>query len=111
MPYDTESLLSLSLTIGMIVVLLGIGLWAVRRMRPGAALWNARDCAVLRSLPLGPRERLVVVRVGERQLVVGVGGAAVSLLCELDPPLAIAAATEGKFGEAMRQAAGRWRRS
>lgn len=112
MPYEADGLASLSLTIGAIVVFLAVGLWAVRRMRPGAGMWNARDCAVLRSLPLGPRERLLVVRVGERQLVVGVGSGAVSLMCELEPPLAIppGGVAEGKFGEAMRQAVGRWRR-
>ena len=37
----------------------------MRRMRPGMpAMLDNRDCSVLRSLALGPRERLLVVRVG-----------------------------------------------
>jgi len=67
------------------------------------------DCTVVRSLALGPRERLLVVRVGTKQLVVGVGSAAVSLLCELDEPLPQGPAADQKFGEAIRKAVGRWR--
>jgi flagellar protein FliO/FliZ len=107
--YDTDSLTSLSLTIGMIVLVLWGAVWMVRRMRPGAAMWDARDCTVVRSLALGPRERLLVVRVGTRQLVVGVGSGAVSLLCELDEPLPHGPAADQKFGEAIRKAVGRWR--
>ena len=107
--YDADGLTSLSLTIGMIVVLLWGAVWMVRRMRPGAAMLGGRDCAVVRSLALGPRERLVVVRVGSRQLVIGVGSAAVSLLCELDDPLPQGPAADEKFGEAIRKAVGRWR--
>src|ERR1700759_3785460 len=98
------SLTSLSLTIAAIAVLLWAGVWALRRMRPSSAIWGARDCTVLRSVALGPRERLVVVRVGVKHLVVGVGSAAVSLLCELDEPLPPLTAANEKFGEVVRKA-------
>lgn len=108
--YDADSLSSLSLTIALVVVLLWGAVWLMRRMRPGMpAMLDTRDCAILRSLTLGPRERLLVVRVGSRHLVVGVGSAQVSLLCELDEPLPQGAAGDQKFGEAVRKAMGRWR--
>jgi flagellar protein FliO/FliZ len=107
-PYDADGLGSLSLTLGIIVLLLWGGIWAMRRMRPGIGLGSARDCAILRSLALGPRERLLVVRIGARHLVIGIGSASVSLLCELDEPLPIAAGDD-RFGEAVRKAVGRWR--
>jgi flagellar protein FliO/FliZ len=107
-PYDADGLGSLSLTLGIIVLLLWGGIWAMRRMRPGVGFGNARDCAILRSLALGPRERLVVVQVGTRQLVVGIGSASVSLICELDERLPATATDEG-FGEAIKKAVGRWR--
>ena len=108
-PYDTDSLTSLSLTIGLVVLLLWGAIWLMRRLRPGAPMWDGRDCSVVRSLALGPRERLLVVRIGSRQLVIGVGSAAVSLLCELDEPLPPGGAAAGNFGEAVRKAVGRWR--
>ena len=108
MPYDTDGLGSLSLTLGVIVLLLWGGIWAMRRMRPGIGLGNARDCTILRSLALGPRERLLVVQIGARHLVIGVGSASVSLICELAEPLP-AVAGDDRFGEAVRKAMGRWR--
>jgi flagellar protein FliO/FliZ len=107
-PYDGDGFSSLSLTLGIIVLLLWGGIWAMRRMRPGAGLGNARDCAILRSLALGPRERLVVVQVGARNLVIGIGSTSVSLLCELDEPLPTTAGDE-RFAEAIRKTMGRWR--
>ncbi|HTW53858.1 MAG TPA: flagellar biosynthetic protein FliO [Stellaceae bacterium] len=109
MPYDADGLGSLSLTLGIIVLLLWGGIWAMRRMRPGVGLGNTRDCTILRSLALGPRERLLVVEVGVRQLVIGIGSASVSLICELDEKLPAAAAGDDRFGEAIRKAVGRWR--
>jgi len=41
-------------------------------------------------------------------LVIGVGSASVSLLCELDGPLP-AVQGDARFGETMRKALGRWR--
>lgn len=106
-PYDADGLGSLSLTLGIIVLLLWGGVWAMRRMRPGIGLGNSRDCTILRSLPLGPRERLLVVEIGARQLVIGIGSASVSLICELDERLP--AANDDRFGEAIRKAVGKWR--
>ena len=108
MPYDADGLGSLSLTLGIIVLLLWAGIWAMRRMRPGIGLGHARDCTILRSLALGPRERLLVVEIGARQLVIGIGSASVSLICELDEKLP-AAASNDRFGEAIKTAVGRWR--
>ena len=108
MPYEADGLTSLSLAIGVIVVLLWAAVWAARRMRPNSAIYSGRDCAILRSLALGPRERLIVVRVGAKHLVVGVGSAAISLICELDEPLPPIPPANMKFGEAVRKAVERW---
>ncbi len=110
MPYEADGVGSLSLEIGALVLLLWGALWVLRRTRPGAAAaWGAKDCAIVRSVALGPRERLVVVQVGARHLVVGIGAAAVTLLCELDQPLPPIASPNAKFGEAIRTAVGKWR--
>lgn len=101
---------SLFLEIGGIVVALWLALWFVsRRNRGVGGAGGGRDCQVLRQMALGPRERLVVVRVGTRQLVLGIGSASVSLLCELNEPLEFGGADGGPFGDAIRKAVGRWR--
>ena len=108
MPYEADGLTSLSLAIGVTALLLWGAVWAMRRLRPSGARWNARDCTILRSVALGPHQRLVVVRIGARHLVLGVGSAAVSLLCELDEPLGPITPANDKFSRAIRNAAQRW---
>ncbi|HEX4112999.1 MAG TPA: flagellar biosynthetic protein FliO [Stellaceae bacterium] len=100
----------LFLEIGVIVAVLWALLWWLKRRgrAPGGG-WGARDCQIIRQMPLGPRERVIVVRVGAKQLVLGVGSASVSLLCELDEPLASADGAGGMFGDAVRKAVGKWR--
>ena len=108
MPVEPDGLASLSLTIGLIVVLLWGAVWALRRLRPAAGSAGG-DCAVIRVLALGPRERLLVVRVGERHLVIGVGGSGVSLLCELETPLPPPSAINPPFAAAIGKAMKSWR--
>lgn len=101
---------SLFIEIGGIVLALWVALWLfVRRGRSPVAAWGARDCQILRQVALGPRERVIVVRIGQKQLVLGVGSTSVSLICELDEPLPLGEAGGGPFGEAIRKAVGRWR--
>ena len=107
MLYEADGLSSLALAIGAIVALLWIALWALRRARSNGAA-SGGDCAILRSLALGPRERILVVRVGVKHLVVGVGSAGVSLLCELDDALPPIQSTNAKFAETVRRAVERW---
>ena len=107
MPYEADGLTSLALGLGILVALLWAALWLLRRARPGGCVRHD-DCRIVRSLNLGPREKLVVVAIGRRQVALGVGSAAVSLLCELDEPLSPPAPAAIGFGEAVRQARLRW---
>lgn len=109
MPYEANGLSSLALAIGALVALLWAALWALRRARPNGATSGGRDCAIVRSLALGPRERIVVVRLGVKHLVVGVCPTGVSLLCELDDELPPIQSTNTKFAETVRKAVERWR--
>ncbi len=109
MPYEAGGLGSLTFAAAVLVVVLWSALWLLRRMRPNGGAALSGDCRIMRSLTLGPRERLVVVSVGTKQLVLGVSGAAVSLLCELNPPLPASTPALSGFGAAMRQASQRWR--
>jgi flagellar protein FliO/FliZ len=98
----------MSLTIAVVAALFWGALWALRRARRKGVMWGGSDCSIVRSLTLGPRERLVVVRVGSKHLVIGVSSTAVSLLCELDEPLPTVVPANARFGEAVHRAVGRW---
>lgn len=101
---------SLFLEIGVIVAVLWVALWLLVRRRgaPGPA-FGSRDCQILRQLTVGPRERVIVVRIGAKQLVLGTSSNAVTLICELDEPLPPADSGGGAFGDVIRNAVGRWR--
>jgi flagellar protein FliO/FliZ len=109
MPYQTDGIASLCLSVGVVVVLLWAALWALRRARPGSFATSTEDCKIMRSLPLGPRERLLVVAIGTKQFVLGVSTAAISRLGELDEPLPPIVPANAGFGDAMRKARERWR--
>lgn len=75
-------LLSCSLVIGFILLLA----WFMKKSRLVQPMTQGQ-LRVLSSLPLGTRERLLVVKVGEQQLLLGVTPGNIHLLCQLDQPL------------------------
>lgn len=78
------AVLALVLVVGLIVAL---G-WFARRM-PGIGGASNPALRVLGSLSLGPRERVVVVAVGDTQLLIGTGATGTRVLHTLDTPLPV----------------------
>lgn len=60
--------------------------WLMKRMRI-PALGREKDFAVIRQIPLGARERLMVVKAGEEQFVVGMTPQSIQLISKLETPL------------------------
>lgn len=60
--------------------------WLMKRMRI-PALGRAKDFAVIRQIPLGARERLMVIKAGEEQFVVGMTPQSIQLISKLETPL------------------------
>jgi flagellar protein FliO/FliZ len=103
------SLLPLLVGMGVVVLLLGGFLWLVRR-RFGPTGPAKIDCTVTGALMVGPRERLVVVRVEGKRLLLGVTSGAVSLLCELpETAMSSAPSAPAGFGVVLAQVFDRWR--
>jgi flagellar protein FliO/FliZ len=75
----------LRVSIALLVVLAAVlaTAWLARRVRGFAAAGNG-GLEILSQLPLGARERAVLIRVGERQLLLGVGSGGVRTLHVLD---------------------------
>ena len=71
----------------LLVVALGIGFRKLASKALGARAAK-RSLAVLDVLPLGGKQRLVVVRCYDRTFALGVGEKEVSLVTELDPVIA-----------------------
>lgn len=73
---------------GTVVVLLVIAViaWLLRRVLPGQSLSQRGVIKQVGGLQLGPRERVVVLEVAGRWLVVGINAGQMSALGEVDPP-------------------------
>ena len=59
---------------------------------------------VIAGIPLGPRERAVLVQVGDEQLLLGVTPQQINTLHKLDTPLSLEnASAGGDFADKLRQ--------
>lgn len=68
--------------------------WLMRRFNGGSAV-NGRAIKILAVTPLGAKEKLVLVSVGQQQLLLGVTAQQISTLHELTEPLSLTAHPEG----------------
>lgn len=82
---------------GTVVVLLVIAAiaWLLRRFMPGQALSQRGVIKQVGGLQLGPRERVVVLEVAGRWLVVGINAGQMTALGEVDPLQAESSVGEG----------------
>lgn len=82
----TPSLLGAFFALAAVIALI-VGLaWLLRRM-PGSGFRPAAGLKLVASLPLGAKERVVVVEVNGQQLLLGVTPGGINALHELPQPL------------------------
>lgn len=84
-PSTSGALLQGLLGLGMVLAALAAFFWFLRRFSPGQSVAQGA-VKVVGGVMLGPRERLVVVEVGDTWLLLGVGGGQVSTLHSLPRP-------------------------
>ncbi|MCK9284403.1 MAG: flagellar biosynthetic protein FliO [Rhodocyclaceae bacterium] len=97
------SLLQLMLGFGVVLALLFAALWLLKRISAPQG-FSARLLRVVGSTPVGPRERVVVVEIGERWLVLGVAPGRISSLHDLPRQETPPATTDGDFASRIRRA-------
>jgi flagellar protein FliO/FliZ len=74
---EGPSVLPLVLTLVFVLALIPVAVWMLKRFGGGHPA-SAAGMRVVAQLPLGQRERLVVVEAGERWLILGVTASAIS---------------------------------
>ncbi len=87
-PLSVGSLAQLTLSLIAIVALILAISWALKRLKL-AGPRGSGEIAVLDELSVGPRERIVLVRVGESQVLVGIGAGGLVPLTPLAVPIAL----------------------
>ena len=102
-PLTAGSLAQLTLSLIAVVALI-VGLsWALKRLRVGVPKGRG-TIAVLDELALGPRERIVLVRVGDSQVLLGVASGSVVSLTPLAAPIVVAGPANGPaFADRLRE--------
>jgi len=81
-----EMMLSLALVIGLIIALS----WVIGRMR-GINRSTSSAMNVVTEIAVGPKERIVLVRIGDRQALLGISGAGVHSLQLLEKNVEVSA--------------------
>ena len=79
-----EMMLSLALVVGLIIALS----WVIGRLR-NVSRSGSGAISVVAEVVVGPKERIVLVRVGDRQALVGVSAAGLSALSLLDENIVV----------------------
>ena len=76
--------------VGLLVVLLMIGglSWLIKRLNI-IQLGSTKGCQIITSTSLGPKEKVILLKIGGRHLLIGVGAAAINLLYDFGETLPV----------------------
>lgn len=101
-PLSIGSLAQLMLSLLAIVALILAVSWALKKLKVAGPRGRG-GITIVDELALGQRERIVLVRVGDAQVLLGVGAGGVVGLTPLSAPLEVrAAAAPTPFAERLR---------
>ena len=87
-PLSIGSLAQLTLSLIAIVALIFAISWLLKRFKV-ALPRSSGDMAVLDQVSIGPRERIALVRVGDHQVLVGIGAGGIVPLTPLANPISL----------------------
>ena len=87
-PLSVGSLTQLTLSLIAIVALILAISWALKRLKL-AGPRGSGEIAVLEELSVGPKDRIVLIRVGESQVLVGIGAGGLVPLTPLAVPIVL----------------------
>jgi flagellar protein FliO/FliZ len=102
-PLSVGSLTQLTLSLIAIVALIFAMGWILKRFRL-AAPRRSEGLAVLDELKVGPRERIALIRVGESQVLIGIGAGGIVPLAPLAIPIVLKAPSSAPaFADRLRE--------
>jgi flagellar protein FliO/FliZ len=86
-PLAPGYLLKMVISLLLVLSLMFALVWVVKRFGRLDARAGGYPMQVLAQMSIGPRERILLVAVGDRQMLVGVSQGAIESLGWVDPPL------------------------
>jgi len=102
-PLSVSSLAQLTLSLVAIVALIFAVSWVLKRLKLAGPRGRGQ-IAVVDELAVGPRERIMLIRVGESQVLVGIGTGGVVGLTPLTTPIVLnVAAPPPVFADRLRE--------
>ena len=87
-PSGIASLGQVTLALGLVLALIFVAAWLMRRLR-GFGKTGTGALDIIADLPVGQKERAVLIRVGTQQVLIGVAPGRVSMLHVLDEPVSV----------------------
>ncbi|NNM60849.1 MAG: flagellar biosynthetic protein FliO [Steroidobacteraceae bacterium] len=106
-PLSAGGIVQVSLSLALIVALIFAISWVLKRLRFSPRIGRGQ-IGVIDECAIGPRERIVLVRVGEAQLLLGLSAGGIVGLTPLATPIPSAsAASEPGFALRLRELLGR----
>ena len=94
---DTEQVFQVVLYLGMIVGLIVLLGYVARKIAPQQGAVGAGGMRIVSSLSLGVKEKLVLVQIGEQQLLIGVTPTNINTLERFSEPVVTATDGMGDF--------------
>ena len=101
-PFSSQALLQLVLGLVVVVALILVCSWLLRRFSGMAPI--AKNMRVVSVLPLSAREKVVLVNVGDKQILLGVAPGRVSHLESFDEPVVTAEMQPSGFAKRLSEA-------
>lgn len=100
------SVVKMLVGLGLVLALMVVLYWLMRRFMPGGAGMPGGRMRVLGRLSLGARKSVTMIEVGGRVLILGVGGDSITLLDKVEDPQKVAelSAGAGAFAKALKKA-------
>lgn len=80
-----QNLMSMAMSLALVICIIVILAILVKKFNP--QLTNLDEFKVIRSIPLGNKERLIVIEIDDKQHLLGVTPHAINYLYQLEKPL------------------------
>lgn len=96
-PSGIASLGQVTLALGLVLAMIFVAAWLMRRLR-GFGKTGSGALDIIADLPVGQKERAVLIRVGAKQVLIGVAPGRVTTLHVLDEPVDVTPPGTGPTG-------------